>query len=286
MISLVLAALVLSSAASSTGSLSPREEVESVARRYLALAMGPGDEFTLVSEDVHFVDRPGEIFGGGVEKGVYGKEAFRRLVASWAIEELVWTEHHSFVSGEYAVFTGGLRWKQAGQPLSPVVPVSLVLQVRAGKIVSRRDFGDYDVFFPNVKSAEAELEEKARAYFASYLARDLGELEGFLAEDALFVDPTAGSETRGRLEILASLEASRASMGEVAFEEGVTIFTGRHALFLGDASCTLSLEGRRVPVTFPFVAHIEFEGDRVVEHRRYVDHAALERQLKAAPGQG
>jgi len=282
MISLVLALLALSS----TGTLSAREQVETVAREYLSLALGPGDEFALVSDDVHFVDRPGEIFGGGVEQGVYGKEAFRRLVKSWAIEELVWTEHHAFFSGEYAVFTGGLRWRQAGQPLSPVVPVSFVLQVRDGKVVSRRDFGDYDVFFPNVKSGEAELEEKARAYFEAYLAFDLGELEGFLAEDALFIDPTAGSEMRGRVELLASLKASQAGMGEVAFEEAVAMFTGRHALFLGNASATLLSEGKQIPVTFPFVAQIEFDGDRVVEHRRYADHAAIERQLMSALGQG
>ena len=270
---------LVSSEATDASHASPDPVV--VARAYMAASLEPGAaELELVTEDFAFIDRPGELFGGVVSAGVQGREIFGRLKASWNILSSEWTETACIAAGNHVVLVGKIAWTSAGMARTPDVDFCVALTIRGDKVAARRDFGDWDVVAAPNPESEAALEEKARVYFEAYLAGELGEVEAFLAPDASFADPTAAdgrpTEIRGA-DIVPFLEEEATEPRE--FDERLAFFTGRHALFFGER--TTEVDG--ASITVPVVTQLEFDGDHLAEHRRYV--ARAKEQTPGADGE-
>lgn len=239
--------------------------------------------FGLISEDVHFVDPTAEVFGGPGARGVTGRDLFRTLSESWSLESSHFEIASSFVSGEYAVQVGSLDWKTAGQPPVTGVPFCTVLRVQEGVITERTDYGDYDDL---VGTKRSPIEEAARSYFAAYAGLDLDGLEKRLAENAVLEDPIGAStggvgRIEGQTHSLASLEEAQAFVRDLDLEVAHSFFSGTHAFFYGTARYRVVLEGKEARLEHPFAHLIQFEGEKVILHRRYVDHESIQRRLSS-----
>lgn len=240
--------------------------------------------FDLVADGVTFVDPTAEIWGGPASIGVTGREPFRKLTASWSLESSHLDVAQTFTSGTYAIYTGQIGWQAAGQPKVEGVPFCTILRVQDGVVTDRRDYGDYDRIVPlsdEMRAKQDAVGERGRAYFDAYASLDLEALDALLADDATFVDPTAEMSDEplafdDKFALLAMLEGVKGHVRGLRLDAPFQIACGTHVVFAGTARYEVLREGAEpVRVEHPFLMALTIEGERVVEHRRYLDHEAL-----------
>lgn len=262
------------------------EAHQDLAKRYIRLQFQERsrDIFDLLSEDFDFSDPTAE-FWGGAPGGLVakGRASFERLHDSWNLEASRLDQEHLIFVGEYAIAAGKISWKNAQQPnWIEDVPFATVLRMQGEHITERRDYGQYDAILPEPPAHKKELLMAAEAYMEAYVAMDLEALDGMLGEKAVMVDPTAGGEPVERDELLARVEKAKERIAGVSLQPSFTLSCGRHVLYLGTGSVKLRSEGGAKPkvVEYPYLVVLEFKEGAVVEHRRYLDHGAVERMLQ------
>ncbi len=251
-------------------------------------------QLALMSANVFFVDPTADVWGGPASLGVKGRDNLRRLIQSWNIAESSMHVQHSFVTGPYALYAGEISWQANGQAPVKGVPFCTVLKVADGAIVERRDYGDYDRLFPQAQGREAELAKRADRYFEAYRDDDPRTMDGLLADEAVYLDPTSVTvgepiEVRGKYEILAMIEQAAGDAGDLEVDVRFRFYSNRHAFYVCQASyaidgAELGAPGTEFRLEHPVVHVLEFEDGKVVEHRRYLDYAAAGRQIEAQRG--
>ncbi|MEN7538551.1 nuclear transport factor 2 family protein [Aurantiacibacter flavus] len=131
----------------------------------------------------------------------------------------------------------------------------------------------------------------AEAYFQAYTSRDWDALEGLLADNATFRDPTAtlvfgGVESVGREAMMERFRLGYAGITHMEFTPFRQIVSGDVALAEGALHWGLDLgEGHTVDSVTPMVIVLTLADGKVVEHRDYVDYApflAAVRKARAA----
>ena len=90
------------------------------------------------------------VFGGAVVSG--REQTYAKMRQTFAgFTHLAFRPTRKYFSGEHAVMEGVIDWtfkgETAGQQISIVgMPLVIILQVREGRVLTHRDFGDYRVF--------------------------------------------------------------------------------------------------------------------------------------------
>lgn len=118
-------------------------------------------EMELLSDpDISFDDPTANpIFGSEI---VTGREAvFKAKREGFAdINSIEFHQTRSFFAADYAVFEGVIDWSFPGQKAGRIIsikgmPLVIVLQLRDGRVISHRDYGDYRVFMKQYREQAA-----------------------------------------------------------------------------------------------------------------------------------
>ena len=286
---------VPSDAPSATECRQEENEVPDVAGRYLELVFQRRDlEATraLLDPDVLFIDPTADVWNRPLSRGIRGREALLEEQRSFGVREVDFQVTLEFQSGEHAAFAGLLDYESARGKVRNL-PFVTILHIQKGRIVERRDYGDYDRLLersPAGRRDEARLERTARAYLEAYSRRSYCDLAGLLSEEATFQDPTAivmggGREVCGRDAILGVFEAGLEQLAQFEIEAPFAFFSNHHAVFAG--LCRYALPGtlfglKDEPVEFSqgLIMALTLADGEVTGHLDYSDYGAYWKRVR------
>jgi len=124
-------------------------------------------------------------------------------------------------------------------------------------------------------------------YLKAYVALDWEAVEGMLAENASFQDPTAelifgGRLISGRAGMMSFFRQNYAGL-EMSFVESRAVYSGHYAIIEGELTWSAPLQdGPRVTSKDgAFVLILRIEGGKVVEHRDYTTYKPYIEAMRA-----
>ncbi|MFT5289878.1 MAG: hypothetical protein ACI8QS_001220 [Planctomycetota bacterium] len=158
----------------------------------------------LCSEDVRWVDPTAAIWGIPLMDGLTGPEIMATTMAGMGLTDVKFDTSLRFTAGRFACLFGGFTGKGMGSEMKDM-PFMTVIEAKEGRITGHTDFGDYDMLLPQanrtvevVEGEDSALVGISNDYLKAYADSDFGAMEGMLAENATFQDPTASAVGGGR----------------------------------------------------------------------------------------
>jgi len=259
-----------------------RQSTKDISTSYLKLDAALDYELLkdLYHDDVSFRDPTGEVFQGPSSgRRTEGVDAVVEMQRSWGLTGSEFEPTHSFYVGEYAVHRGTYR-AQFGESQPWIdIPFFTVHRVVNGKIIERRDFGEYIQSFglgDSFDESTTQTKIVADQYKKSYYAEDVDLHSALLADDAVFQDPTAqvlgpqaGQRIEGRDAIMKIRERTFANVSNFSMDVESSFYANHHAVYMGVISYT-NAQG----MTFhqPAISVVEVRDQHVVRQWDFVDY--------------
>ncbi len=263
-------------------------------RKEVIVARDVGRCSELCSEDVLWVDPTAAVWGIPLMDGISGSEVMAKTMADMGLSDVEFETSMRFTAGRFACLFGGFSGKGLASKMKDM-PFMTVIEVKDGRISGRTDYGDYDVLMPHgkrtVEGDDSALVAISNDYLMAYADSDFDAMEGMLAENATFQDPTAsaigsGKQHKGAAVIVAQMRSAFASISNFTIDVKERFYFQNHAVFA--AECGYSLAGRmfgvdqeRVRFTHPLILVLEVKDEEVVSHLDYADYDTFAEQLKA-----
>ncbi len=235
----------------------------------------------LLASDAWFIDPTTEVYGMALAQGLRGREAILAEHLSWGISGMTWQPLLRFESGHYDILFSSAR-ADAG----PAFPFLNILHIEGGQVIERFDYADYKAFTSRLEAGEVEAEvqtthDVARRYVAAY-ARDMDAMQGLLATDAVFRDPTAellepgmGAEPMVGVAAIGDwFRRSRARLDSFELEVEDAFFSTHHAVFITHARARpadgeVEVGVAAAPHETPLLIVLEVRNGKVVHHQDF-----------------
>jgi ketosteroid isomerase-like protein len=258
----------------------------------------------LLSPDFVFIDPTADVYldtpTAAAVEGIHGRAAALALMRSWELPRMEFERLHTFYSGQHGVFWGRIRFLDSAD--TAPFPVVFIVTVRDGRVVERRDYGDYVGLTRRLQAqseitdAEHQLAETAQAYWKAYGERRFDLWSGLHTPDAIFQDetmsvfgPAASGVQAGSAAIVLWFDGAlnAESSLSAALEPLDVLYSPHHAVmfasfFYRQAGAALGVDLPELSFEVPIVVALTIQDGKVTEHRDFWAAAAYRDQILAA----
>ncbi len=134
--------------------------------------------------------------------------------------------------------------------------------------------------------AESSAEALVDRYIAAFQGFDLDTISTMWTDDVVYADPTYGSRTEGKEEVVEGLSGGMKGITDLKLDVYARFVSNGYAVVMYEGSATMTgteaTGGADVPMRADGVIVLRIEGDRIAEHTDYVDYEEVNRQVAAA----
>ena len=261
-----------------SGQTPENRQIQEVTQRYLNLTFGEQRDLDqilpLLADDFFFVDPTSDALGAESQsaKGVVGAKNFVAHERNWGLDTVSFDSDKEVVIGNSVLHLGHIGWTAKGSPPVNGIPFATLLQVRDGKLVERRDYGDYDLFIPNMEQKSQGTENTASEYVEAYRTGSADTLADFLSDDSMLstqstLNADSTSHKQGRKAILQFVKDKFETTKELELEFELAFCSGRHAFYTGTSNY---LSGQELLQADHWMV-ITIDDGVVIEHREWTN---------------
>lgn len=182
-----------------------------------------------------------------------GADAILAGVGAWGVTDAEYHIERTYESPGRVIFDGSVdvTYGDPDNPVSYNFPIITIVTVADGSVIEHRDYTDFDgASALNAEPAPLTGNNMINAYMAAYSAADFEAMEGFMAEDVVFADPTAtgqgetGLLHHGRDEIMTALREFDAQYNPIGlnFTWDTVFVSNNRYVFMGRVNATYPVE--------------------------------------------